>query len=1151
MQTDSSEWFGARISDALTAYQEAITLYETMLDSECRARRLRCQAMLPFLNYWLATTPRKRRRLIEQTWTLAKKALEFGETNNGLEYGETYNQLCASAFLSVSFDSNSQSRERILQEAAELGEKAIGFLSTHRNAEQLVRSYVETASYFGWLIEYVRTVEEKDKCLEKTRTYWLEAVKLSEELATAQMAGIENYPLYQAITPKELHAAVEKALDHERRIRDKFGIATALDFLVCIEWDEQLYETEDPSQRLRIAEKALKRSEEARHHYRLVNFTTPLSLPLLWDDAPTAEYYHGLAQDIETDSTRKLAHLEKGLEAAILKLKQAKNTGYPDVTLTAHHELSRLLTARAKMETNRDKRLKLLEQALKHRKKSMELTRRLKPFQYFSHGLQENSAAEIEAELADLAGTPGAKTNMMRDAARHQNASIQLGMTDLPRWERHGWLYYVSALGAWQFGYANLLAHLYELTNDRRYLQRAAHASENAGELFQKANSDSRVAECYWNASRAYDRLGEHSKAADDFAKASKNYMLAAEKISALKGFYLDHSNYMRAWSEISKSRYHHARGEYGVAREHYESASTILKASTLWNHLASNYTALAHVEKGEDLSRQDQNTEGAKEFEEAARMFQETRLRAQTYASDFENLEQKQETLDLARIAGLRSSYCTARAFVEEGRVLERSGEYDASAEKYALAAESLERIRGNFSREREWREAKFLMKVARAWEMASKAQAKTDPRLYYRASALFGDANRLAPNETAKTLGIGHSLFCKALGFGSRFLRAGKSTDLVKTMQLMEDASRYYLKSGFHNASEHAKATKRLFDAYSFLTKAAKEVDQEKKAKLYLAAEKLLQASVETYGETRHTAAREYVLKLLESAKEEREMTVSLVHILRSRPVISQPASPPSFSSEQSAGVERFRRAYVSANLTSSSIHPQLGEPVSLSIELANAGMAPAQLLKVEGVIPEGFDVLEKPTGSSIEENHLVLEGRRLGPLKTQRLELVLKPKAEGLFAMTPRVLYLDETGNNKLHEPEPLAITVDSVGKKQEVASAPIAVSSPIMEFLIKAFAEDYMRKRISVEHSGWRGLPEIARSLRLPQSQFYGDARYGHTFGKPLRKLIKGGVTEFRIFPSQRGRGGNVIKVRASYEREPVKRLIDTIALEPLT
>jgi len=149
----SLDEFGLRIREALAGYKTAATLYGTTSDPESRARELRSKAMLAYLTYWLETNPSKRKRTIEQTWTIAKKALEkFEELGNGIEYGETYSQLSTSAFLSASFDWSSQSRQRTLQNAAEYGEKAIAFFSAQRDPEPLVKAYVKTASYFGWLI---------------------------------------------------------------------------------------------------------------------------------------------------------------------------------------------------------------------------------------------------------------------------------------------------------------------------------------------------------------------------------------------------------------------------------------------------------------------------------------------------------------------------------------------------------------------------------------------------------------------------------------------------------------------------------------------------------------------------------------------------------------------------------------------------------------------------------------------------------------------------------------------------------------------------------------------------------------------------------------------------------------------------------------
>lgn len=102
--------------------------------------------------------------------------------------------------------------------------------------------------------------------------------------------------------------------------------------------------------------------------------------------------------------------------------------------------------------------------------------------------------------------------------------------------------------------------------------------------------------------------------------------------------------------------------------------------------------------------------------------------------------------------------------------------------------------------------------------------------------------------------------------------------------------------------------------------------------------------------------------------------------------------------------------------------------------------------------------------------------------------------------------------------------------------------------MIDFLIGVFIDDYMERRLDLDQSGWRSLTDIARAMNIPQSQVYGDPRYGHDFGSALEPLIKQGLVEYRIFEGK-GRGGKVVKVRAHYEREPIRRRVDTEAWKP--
>jgi hypothetical protein len=66
-------------------------------------------------------------------------------------------------------------------------------------------------------------------------------------------------------------------------------------------------------------------------------------------------------------------------------------------------------------------------------------------------------------------------------------------------------------------------------------------------------------------------------------------------------------------------------------------------------------------------------------------------------------------------------------------------------------------------------------------------------------------------------------------------------------------------------------------------------------------------------------------------------------------------------------------------------------------------------------------------------VEDSYLNMKGKRLDPLKTEEVKLVLKPTVQGTFSLKPTVLYLDENGKYKSHEPEPVMIIVKELGIK----------------------------------------------------------------------------------------------------------------------
>ena len=175
--------------------------------------------------------------------------------------------------------------------------------------------------------------------------------------------------------------------------------------------------------------------------------------------------------------------------------------------------------------------------------------------------------------------------------------------------------------------------------------------------------------------------------------------------------------------------------------------------------------------------------------------------------------------------------------------------------------------------------------------------------------------------------------------------------------------------------------------------------------------------------------------MLRLLEKVKEERELATSICEVLHTPPVVSTTTTfvTPAPTHESAVGSERFEHADIQSNLVIRQKELKVGESLNLKIELVNAGKGPALLIKVTELIPEGFELTERPEIYRVEDSYLDMKGKRLDALKTEDIRLVLRPKVQGVFLIKPTILYLDEGGKYKFHEPELVTITVKELGIK----------------------------------------------------------------------------------------------------------------------
>jgi hypothetical protein len=86
---------------------------------------------------------------------------------------------------------------------------------------------------------------------------------------------------------------------------------------------------------------------------------------------------------------------------------------------------------------------------------------------------------------------------------------------------------------------------------------------------------------------------------------------------------------------------------------------------------------------------------------------------------------------------------------------------------------------------------------------------------------------------------------------------------------------------------------------------------------------------------------------------------------------------------------------------------------------------------LIGIEQLIPEEFDLVEKPEKCLVNDSGLNLRGRKLAPLETAEMKLTLKPKRKGKFTFAPKIKYMDETGEHKSCQLEQAPVTVKELG------------------------------------------------------------------------------------------------------------------------
>jgi tetratricopeptide (TPR) repeat protein len=257
------------------------------------------------------------------------------------------------------------------------------------------------------------------------------------------------------------------------------------------------------------------------------------------------------------------------------------------------------------------------------------------------------------------------------------------------------------------------------------------------------------------------------------------------------------------------------------------------------------------------------------------------------------------------------------------------------------------------------------------------------------------------------------------------------------------------------------------------------------------------------------------------------------------------------------------QFQEFSVEAILTTKK-QVMVEDEFEVRLNLVNVSRISGFLVGVDNLHNSNFDICKMPTCYMLAKGYLNLKNQPIKPFQLETIRFSLKASKEGTYHFTPYLVFENQEGNQKKHKLEPISINVvslnppsltlpekaaskESIELQIPLSQEPVIgfefkseSSSKVFNFLIASFVDDYMRSRLPVEKSGWRTLMEAVKQAKVPVSTMYGrNGRPGKTIGELQRR----GLAEMRYFKGERGRGGNIMRLRICYEKEPIKRQID--------
>jgi len=1136
MQSSSSVDFQKTLQNAREFYLRASRDFGTSLEmhgeaSHCRGAGLICQSLG-------VLDPAERKRVLNEARTNELDALRvFVAERNLSGAAESCISLLESTVELVDIEIQGENKRSLLKEGVEAWESLLALgVGVEGRVLALLYSWSSGLRYQAALLmpDADQRKASGNMALEHAQSALDHALAGEDDYAIAYSnirSGWAKDEFTGEVDKAEAH--FRDALAHASRVGDHW-LKAAAEYGLCFASYWRMSQEED-YERMKIRSKECEeQARRAIEEATLVNYGFIIAMAYAFG---LAENYYNFSR-LEIEDQQKQENLDRAAEMARKAVEEARRSGSGIALSLSLHSLSKTLHFLATREKDQTRKRSTLREALEIRKEAIEKASEATPFFYWNLGVFHSYLARINAELADV--DPESSTQLLEDSARNMETCIDLCRRDSSAWpdEQKGPI-------AWYLSwYGDILTKLQSRNRQQQLLEHAGAAFDEAAEIYEKLGALGNVARMKWRAARNFEDMGELAGAADSFEQASRRFELAAGKAPGLSQVYLEYSALMKAQSHAQKARLADREGENNRAAELFLKASNLLETSSRWQIFAPFYKASSVIEYAEAASRKEELEAASEQSRQARNMLVEVGGILEENLRAAKSEDERATIGELIEDVRLRSKYCFARSELEEGKSLSRRLDRSKSLEKFAKAKSLFEELSNAQVSEEERNQLQMLAMSCSAEDKLAYGEQTADPSAYAEASQIFQAIRDRSRTKSVRTLTLGHLFCCKALENGAKYLAGAGPEYFDEAKKYLGRAMEAYGEARSKSASGWAEATRLCLDARAYLDKAETALDVSERLRFYAYAEKCLRKATKLFESSGYQKRKDEVLESLESVRKRRRFAISLNKIL---------ASPPT-SSPVEMNVAAFHeiratpspRELERANVQGRVIVPseaEVGRNFELQFDLVNAGGGSALLVKLEKAVPKLWKTSLTTDRYQILDESVDLRGKKLDPVKTETVTMLVETGEPGIFEIRPKVVFIDDLGQ----------LRASDLGNVQVTVAAPLALdlqrpaSEKIFTSLLEAFVRDYRDRKIFVDMAGWRTMVEIARTARVPRSAFYGR---GGTRGAALSELQRKQLVELRVFPGERGRGGRIMKARIRMASPRVQAHLSNAGLSEL-